>query len=287
MRFDIPRNVFPAYQGLLYPLDMDAVTRCDARIQTFSQHATSRKGMRISARHQACEKFQTPRFAWMIPGLPVPGKLASPLSPSCYCKPSRGMSFTSKERSENDLSIHDNALLYATLFSHVRRWPPRSSACVASSSRSRKAAISSDVFLTVECVGFRRRTGSVCGILCRVCPYAVCTNVQQQRSTTMKSTPDAIYLVETGAWGGTCFQRCNNGATQGARPSASPWPLRRFYLLIRLFFFCSKLAGQTAWPMRVTSGGEMAAFASTIKHRHAPLVSANRHNEKSTLQPSS
>jgi len=78
------------------------------------------------------------------PACRVPGK--TPLSPSCYCKPSRGMSSTFKERSEDDLSIRDDALLAKpndTVFSHVSQALPRLAPAdcrkywFASSSRSR------------------------------------------------------------------------------------------------------------------------------------------------------
>jgi hypothetical protein len=125
-------------------------------------------------RRQACQRFQTPRSSGRFPNCRFRGSWPSPLSPSCY---SRGMTSTSKERSENDLSIRKNDAL---LRNAQRHRVPTSDV----GTRGRPPvlvcffipfAIGSHFQRYWPDRGMRGRpqTDSVCDILCRVCRMLV------------------------------------------------------------------------------------------------------------------
>jgi hypothetical protein len=118
------------------------------------------------------EMFQAPRLSGRYPDSRFPGKY--PLSPSCYCKPSRGMNANFNERSENDLTTHNVALnnlacevrsLPRQICSSWLPWTASSVCLLLHPVRDRHLPTSN--ILIEECMRGRRRLGSVArGLIC-------------------------------------------------------------------------------------------------------------------------
>jgi hypothetical protein len=68
MRIGIPRNVLAAYPGLLCPLGVGTLTRCDSRLQVLHmRYAASSAHLLRAFADQYGRAFQTPRLSGRFP----------------------------------------------------------------------------------------------------------------------------------------------------------------------------------------------------------------------------